>query len=435
MQQTLGNFGDARLEKGGPCFWIGWLQQAVTGFGSGGSGAGEIRFTRFLRNPAVTLEAMCDAAFVRTREACEGRDILAVQDTTVTRSSGGGGDYLHAMIAVDARDGAVPGALDATFCERDTGQRATRHARAFEDKESHRWLAATERAGEIAGAGRITMVADREADIFDLFARRPQNVELIVRANHNRTLEGGDKIAEWIAAMPRLGTTLLTLPKSPGRAARDARLSIRFGQATMKPPKRLEKTTSAPVTLTYIDLREETPPDGVKPVHWRLLTSYDIINVTDALDVAERYAKRWRIEELFRTMKRKGFDIEALRINDTGPRNRLILACMIAATVVMQMVAERDGRCLRPLTDAFDAADQPLLEALSADLEGKTDRQKNPHPKGSLAFASWVCARLGGWTGYYGKPGPIVILSGWTEFQSIKHGAYIAGRVYNLSSG
>ncbi len=39
MQQTLGNFGDARLEKGGPCFWIGWLQQAVTGFGSGGSGA------------------------------------------------------------------------------------------------------------------------------------------------------------------------------------------------------------------------------------------------------------------------------------------------------------------------------------------------------------------------------------------------------------
>ncbi len=329
----------------------------------------------------MTLEAMCDAAFVRTREACEGRDILAVQDTTVTRSSGGGGDYLHAMIAVDARDGAVPGALDATFCERDTGQRATRHARAFEDKESHRWLAATERAGEIAGAGRITMVADREADIFDLFARRPQNVELIVRANHNRTLEGGDKIAEWIAAMPRLGTTLLTLPKSPGRAARDARLSIRFGQATMKPPKRLEKTTSAPVTLTYIDLREETPPDGVKPVHWRLLTSYDIINVTDALDVAERY-----------------------------------------------------GRCLRPLTDAFDAADQPLLEALSADLEGKTDRQKNPHPKGSLAFASWVCARLGGWTGYYGKPGPIVILSGWTEFQSIKHGAYIAESIHHRAS-
>jgi hypothetical protein len=55
-------------------------------------------------------------------------------------------------------------------------------------------------------------------------------------------------------------------------------------------------------------------------------------------------------------------------------------------------------------------------------LEGKTAKHNNPHPKGSLAFASRVCARLGGWTGYYGKPGPIVMLRGLTEFHAIKHG-------------
>ena len=124
---------------------------------------------------------------------------------------------------------------------------------------------------------------------------------------------------------------------------------------------------------------------------------------------------------------RKGFNIEALRIKGSAPRNRLIVACMTAATIVMQMVAERDGGVrLRPLTDAFDVDDQPLLEALNTNLEGLTDRQKNPYPKGSLAFATWVCARLGGWTGYYGKPGPIVILSGWTELQSIKPGTHLA---------
>ncbi|MGA8447201.1 MAG: hypothetical protein WB766_18710, partial [Roseiarcus sp.] len=42
-------------------------------------------------------------------------------------------------------------------------------------------------------------------------------------------------------------------------------------------------------------------------------------------------------------------------------------------------------------------------------------KQKNPHPPGSLAFAAWVFARLGGWTGYYGKPGPIVMLRGLTS--------------------
>ncbi len=54
----------------------------------GGDRAGEIRFTRLFRNKSVTLEAMIQAAFARTQAACVGRDILAVQDTTVTRSSG-----------------------------------------------------------------------------------------------------------------------------------------------------------------------------------------------------------------------------------------------------------------------------------------------------------------------------------------------------------
>ena len=392
----------------------------------GGDRAGEIRFTRFLRNVSVTLDAMRETAFTRTQAACAGRDVLAIQDTTVTRSEGGGGDYLHAMIAVDAQDGTVLGALDATFWKRSAGRRATRQTRAFDDKQSYRWLAATERAGQIAGAARVTMVADREADILELFARRPDHVEMIVRASHDRALEGGGRLAGQIAAMPQLGHAELMLAAGPGRAARTATLSIRFGRITLKARTQGRKAASDPVEINYVDLREDSPPKGINPLHWRLLTTCEITTVKDALDVAGRYAMRWKIEELFRTMKRKGFDIEGLRIADNAPRNRLILACMIAATVVMQMVTERDGTRLRPLTDAFDPPDQPLLEALSADLEGKTQRQKNPHPKGSLAFATWVCARLAGWTGYYGKPGPIVILKGWTDFQSIKHGAYLA---------
>jgi hypothetical protein len=88
----------------------------------------------------------------------------------------------------------------------------------------------------------------------------------------------------------------------------------------------------------------------------------------------------------------------------------------------MQLVAERDGAAGRPLADALDPNDRPALEKVCESLEGKTQKQKNPHPKGSLAYAAWVFARLGGWTGYYGKPGPIVMLRGLTEFQAIKQG-------------
>ena len=73
---------------------------------------------------------------------------------------------------------------------------------------------------------------------------------------------------------------------------------------------------------------------------------------------------------------------------------------------------------LRLITDAFEPQDDALLAAYCAKLEGKIARQKSPHPRGSLAYALWVCARLGGWTGYYGKPGPIVILNGWQQFQA-----------------
>jgi hypothetical protein len=389
----------------------------------GGDRAGEIRFTRFLRNPAVTLDEMAGVAFERTQEACAGRDVLAVQDTTVTRSAGGGGSFLHAMIAVDAANGAVLGALDARFMERTEGGKASRRSRGFEDRQSVRWLDSARKAGRIGGAARVTVVADREADMFELFAHRPAHVHLLVRAMHDRVLIGGGKLAAEIAASPRLGYAALDLPERPGRAARTARLSVRFGRLDLRPPRENRKTCREAVPMVYVDLREETPPEGENPLHWRLLTTLEVETVADALDVAARYARRWKIEELFRTMKRKGFDIESLRIRDAEPRNRLVLACFIAATVVMQMTAERDGPLLRPLTDAFDPQDRPLLEALCSDLEGGTERQKNPHPPGSLAFATWVCARLGGWTGYYGKPGPIVILRGWTEFQTLKHGA------------
>ncbi len=126
-------------------------------------------------------------------------------------------------------------------------------------------------------------------------------------------------------------------------------------------------------------------------------------------------------------MKTQGFDIEGLRIEDDVPRCNLVMAALVAAVAVQQLVHARDGAsaggALRPIVDAFEEDDIPLLEALCAQLEGKTQRQKNPHPKGSLAYASWVCARLGGWTGYYGKPGPIVMLNGWFRFHAAKQGA------------
>src|SRR5215207_2520058 len=89
----------------------------------GASRAGEIRLTRFLRNPAVTVEEMAAEAAARTAGRCAGRPVLAIQDTTVVTSEGGGGLYLHAVLAVDEDDGAILGLMHACFLARDAGRR------------------------------------------------------------------------------------------------------------------------------------------------------------------------------------------------------------------------------------------------------------------------------------------------------------------------
>ena len=180
------------------------------------------------------------------------------------------------------------------------------------------------------------------------------------------------------------------------------------------------------MTLTLVEAREVDPPAGSEPVLWRLLTSHTVRRFTEARRITGFYRQRWTIEQLFRTMKTKGFDIEASRVTDGGPFEKLAIATLIAAIEVLSLVRERDGAAGRPATDLFEADALPIIEALSASLEGKTARQKNPHAPGRLAHAAWVCARLGGWTGYYGKPGPVVMLNGMLRLQAMIEGFRLA---------
>ena len=59
-------------------------------------------------------------------------------------------------------------------------------------------------------------------------------------------------------------------------------------------------------------------------------------------------------------------------------------------------------------------------------LEGNTARQRNPHPKNSLAWLSGIIARLGGWNCYYKPPGPKTMRQGWDRFAAIAEGSALA---------
>lgn len=393
----------------------------------GGTRAGEMRITRFLHNHKVTLGEMMSTALARTCSQVAGRHVLAIQDTSALRvDEKGAGLSFHPVMAVDANAGTVLGLVDNFFLRRQGGARARRKQRDFEEKDSRRWLSGAESASALADAGAacVTVVEDREGDIYECFAFKPAAVEKLVRAAQDRRLADGTSLFSKADAWDEAGTMAVELPAAPGRKARRAGLSIKFGTVEIMRPNSRKVAGNLPQTMavTLVIGREIDAPQNEPPALWFLLTSHRVDDTADARRIIGFYRLRWTIEQLFRTMKTKGFDVEALRQEQDGPLEKLVTAILIAAVKVMQIVDERDGKAKRPLGDVLDPDDQPALERSCQSLEGKTAKQKNPHPRGSLAYAAWVFARLGGWTGYYGKPGPIVMLRGLTQFHAIKHG-------------
>jgi hypothetical protein len=409
-----------------------------------GNRAREMQFTRFLRNERVGVEEMASHAAARTALRVAGREIIVVQDNSelilggrrakangygpVGKGGGTRGLLLHAALALDADNDALLGLVDAQVWNRDKGKVTARRSRATADKESQHWLSSAAKAGEALSAARsITVISDRESDIYEHFVRRPPNVELLVRANWNRKIElkSGAFTSQFafIDGLQEAARFSVTIPAAPGRKERTAELALRFSPVTLcRPHPSPAPDLPETVRLTIVDVREVSSTHDGEPIHWRLLTTHAVRSSKQARRIVDLYRKRWTIEEFFRTLKSAGFDIEAADIGEPEVMIKFVAAAAVAAVTIMQLVRARDGTTEEKLIEAFDPDDRPVLEALSAELEGATEKQKNPHRKGTLAFAAWVIARLGGWTAYYGKPGPMVMRLGLEAFRRIKYG-------------
>ncbi|MHC6158424.1 IS4 family transposase, partial [Bradyrhizobium elkanii] len=172
---------------------------------SRGDRALEVRFNRFLGHDKVTAERIIESWGDSTVAAVEGRHVLAIQDTseihfntTPQRRRGLGeigkgnnhGVLLHPLLAVDADDGSCLGLLSGQVWTRQ-GRRTTTHdARDLSDKESQRWISTAIAAKPLlTAAGTVTVLGDRESDIFALYASSAeQHFHVIARSMHDRKL-------------------------------------------------------------------------------------------------------------------------------------------------------------------------------------------------------------------------------------------------------
>ena len=161
-----------------------------------------------------------------------------------------------------------------------------------------------------------------------------------------------------------------------------------------------------------------------------------------AVAIAALYKARWQIELLFRWIKQHLKFRKFLGHNENAIKLQIYAAviaydaleclaatALIAAASVMQLIQGRgEAGSALPASRVFSPAEVSVIEALIRKFEGKTAKQKNPHPQQSLAWAAWCIARAGGWNGYARErpPGPITFARGLRRFHAIAEGFALA---------
>jgi hypothetical protein len=440
--------GSAPRQRGGEILERMVARKTVCLRRLGGDRAGELRAGRFFASPKVTAAKIIEGWNTQTGAACTGRHILAIQDTTEVRfpttaqrrrglglvkKGNSYGVLVHAMLAVDAADGACLGLLGGDVWTRPGVVSTPRRQRPLAERESARWLDTAAQAKPVLqAAAMVTVVDDREGDIYAKWASLTQaNFHLLSRAAQDRSLAGGGMLFAAAATFAVTGRRRIELPgREPGQAKRTSEVELRHGEVEVcRPLHERDRSLPPTIRLRLLEVRETDPPAGVEPLHWRLLTSHAIADAAAAWQIVGWYKMRWIIEQLFRVMKTQGLQLEDSQVASAERLLKLAAAATKAACVDIQLVQERDGKHQLPAANLFTEAEIETLEALVPTLEGKTDRQKNPHPPASLARAGWVIARLGGWNCYYKPPGPITFRRGMEQFHAIHRGHQLrAGR-------
>jgi hypothetical protein len=455
-EAQLGRFGDRRLAATGDALLDAMQKhRSMCLHVLGGNREQSRRFGEFLDNEAVSRREMLARAGQMTGQRAAGRHVLAVADTTELNFArhaaskrgfgtvGNGKDIgvlVHPVVAVDAEHGGILGLVGAEVINRGPARVEDRKLRIADDKESRRWLTGAELVADLlSSAAIITVVEDREGDIYDQFARRPPNVHLLVRAAQDRSVEGDGKLFNTCANWSAVAHYTITVPARRGgfgkgpQAERTALVAVRFGEVAVRRPSTADKRLPATLTLRVVDVREVNPPEPKQAVHWCLLTTHAVSSAAEAMQVVRWYRLRWTIEQVFRTLKTDGVAVETSQITTPNALLKLVTVALIAAIRVMQLVIGRDGGTQQPLSDVVaDPAEVAALRAINQTLEGRTERLKNPFDPATLAWFAWIVARMGGWSGYtskgYKPAGPKTMARGLKRLDAMVGGWMIANR-------
>ncbi len=408
---------------------------------------------RYLQNERVTESDIIKNMSLNCTKAVGSRSVLCIQDTSevnlfnhknrirsddfigVTNANEGGlGFLLHPSFVIDSETLMPYGFSDVKIWSRPGAPRTKNRSHhknliPIEEKESYKWIESSINSKKkLDQAKEIIIIQDREGDIYEQFALVPDDkTHLLIRAKTNRIVKSAHKpkLFETLSSQPVQGTYKVNLEGDKRRniTKRTALIEVRFTKLSIGGNQYTSKNLPEQIDLYAIEAKEVG--EGIdNPIHWRLLTTKRVVDLQTALQCIEWYTCRWIIEEVFRILKKEGFNIEASEL--TRPKAIRKLCLMMLETIVKLFLMQIAYSIPEETEPGICFSDQEIecLEHQIILLEGKTDKLKNPYSRSDLKRYVWAIARLGGWKGYLSerKPGITTFWMGLQKFTAIMQG-------------
>jgi hypothetical protein len=379
---------------------------------------------RFFDHAKTTMDEILKSHYEATiQRISQEKIVLVAQDTTSlnysahpatvglgpigTKPEGIVGLIVHDSMAFNI-EGTPLGLLDVQCWARDPkefGKKKFRHELPTQHKESHKWFKGFQKVAQAqqrCPGTTLVSVADREADIYELFhlaLTDPSGAKLLVRAERDRLLaDGQGHLWEQLKEQAVAGIQVLSVPRQAKRAPRAAHLEVRFKEARIKPPKL--KPELGKLRVWAIVAEEIDAPQGVEPLKWMLLTTMEVKSFDQATEKLSWYAKRWGIEVYHRTLK-SGCKVEERQLGSADRIESCLAIDMVVAWRILHLTKLGRETPDVPCSVFFEQAEWKALYCFVR------QDPKPPDQPPTLREAVRMVASLGGFLGRKsdGEPG------------------------------
>lgn len=315
----------------------------------------------FFKNKEVSLASLQKAiAAYGTNQLTEASRVLIAHDISVisfndlqaeglgySTTRDGKGIMCYSSMAISDRGIPLSLLYQHTWVrpEEQLGKTFRRKQTPFEKKESYNWYKGiTEVNGHLGDAVQKIHIADREADIYELFfCAYEHNTDLLIRACRSRQLSDKSDLWSAVAELPAVATTELLLPDKTGKKKLSVEAEVRFHQVEILRPF-VSNNQYQSVEMMAIEVKQKGPKKQGQEemIYWKLLTTLSIHSVEEALQCVRWYCYRWLIERFHYVLK-SGTRIEELQLKRASSLQKAIHVYSIAAMRILQLVYQSRG--------------------------------------------------------------------------------------------